>query len=178
MNVVVNNKELIIRRLVDWDFADLFKYLQKLSPETKSRFGPHLFDIRSIENFYSDFTNRAYLAIDSQQGEIVAYSIVKAGIIEYDAERFRAYGIISDETTDYTFAPSVADDWQSCGIGSLMFGFILDELEQAGVKRLFLWGGVQAGNERAVNYYKKFGFRTLGYFFHHVDNYDMVLDLK
>ena len=53
---------------------------------------------------------------------------------------FRAYGIMPDEASDYTFAPSVADNWQSCGIGSFMLGFILDELKQVGAKTLVFMG--------------------------------------
>ena len=160
MNVFVKNKELTIRRFVNADIDNLFSYLQKLSAETRSKFAPHLFDRESIEKFYKDSSNMAYLVFDCECDEIVAYSIVKTGIVDCDFERFRSYGLNLNNASDYTFAPSVADGWQSCGIGSIMLQFILHELKQADVNRLFLWGGVQSKNKKAVNYYKKFGFRT------------------
>jgi ribosomal protein S18 acetylase RimI-like enzyme len=178
MQIQIKNDLFEIRRLVRTDLERLIEYLQTLSPETRSRFGPHPFDRHSVELFYNDSTNRAYLAVHSDSGAIAAYCIVKSGFIEYDIERFRSYGIIPDNSADYTLAPSVADAWQSCGLGSVVLRFILDDLIQTNAKRLFLWGGVQASNQRAVNYYQKFGFRLLGQFFHQVDNFDMVLDLE
>lgn len=47
---------------------------------------------------------------------------------------------------------------------------------KGGTKRIILWGGVQAGNEKAVSYYLKHGFRTVGQFEHNGNNYDMILD--
>jgi ribosomal protein S18 acetylase RimI-like enzyme len=170
-------KQFVIRGLEPVDFGRLFNYLQNLSEETRRRFGPHLFDKESIVSFYNNPTNKAYIAQDEETLEIVAYFIVKNGIVEHDYQRFLAYGLVLDAITDCTFAPSVADLWQSSGVGSIMFQSITADLKQRGVRRIFLWGGVQAENERAVNYYKKFGFRSLGQFFHHGDNFDMVLDL-
>lgn len=173
----INNQQIIIRELGSADFDNLFVYLQKLSEETKRRFGPHSFDKESIFDFYCDQTNSAYLAQDSETSEIIAYSVIKKGFIEHDHQRFLSYGLVLDETNDCTFAPSVADLWQGCGVGSIMFQHIVSDLKLSGTRRVFLWGGVQAGNERAINYYKKYGFSIVGHFFHNVDNYDMVLDL-
>lgn len=80
-------------------------------------------------------------------------------------------------TSDCTFAPSVADAWQSCGVGNSLFQFILSSLKATEVKRIILWGGVQIDNEKAVNYYKKNAFKTLGQFYYNGENYDMVLDV-
>lgn len=178
MQVQIRNEVFELRRLDKSDLEKLNEYLQSLSFETRRRFGPHPFERDSVEHFYNDNTNQAYLAVHTVSGAIAAYCIVKAGLIEYDIERFRSYGIIPEALADYTLAPSVADAWQSCGLGSFVLQFILDDLKHTGAKRLFLWGGVQAGNQRAVNYYQKFGFRFLGQFFHEVDNFDMVLDLE
>ena len=177
MPIQIRNDLFEIRRLGRFDFDKLDEYLQSLSPETRNRFGPHPFDRDAVARFYNDSSNLGYLALHCDSGSVAAYCIVKSGFIEYDIERFRTYGIIPDNSADYTLAPSVADAWQSCGLGSVVLRFILDDLKQADAKRLFLWGGVQAGNLRAVNYYRKFGFRQLGQFFHEVDNLDMVLDL-
>ena len=41
-----------------------------------------------------------------------------------------------------------------------MFLFILDDLKANGIKRVILWGGVQADNDKAVNFYLKTDSRT------------------
>jgi GNAT superfamily N-acetyltransferase len=172
-----NNRQILLRRLNSADLDSLFKYLQNLSPETKSRFGPHPFDRAAIQEFYGDPVHRGYLAVDPETSEIVAYSIIRQGFLEHDSDRLISYGLVPDHRTDCTFAPSVADAWQSCGIGNLLFHFILDEFGKTDINRIILWGGVQAGNEKAVKFYEKNGFRTLGQFSHNGNNYDMTLDL-
>jgi hypothetical protein len=47
-----------------------------------------------------------------------------------------------------------------------------------GIKTVILWGGVQATNTKAVNFYKKLGYRFIASFWHdEKDNYDMVKEL-
>jgi ribosomal protein S18 acetylase RimI-like enzyme len=89
----------------------------------------------------------------------------------------QSYGINPDSNTDCTFAPSVADEWQGIGIGNALFQFILTEIKELGIKRIILWGGVQADNDRAKNYYNKNGFKTLGQFEYNGLNYDMILNI-
>lgn len=77
-----------------------------------------------------------------------------------------------------TFAPSVADAWQSTGLGSLMYNAIESELKEKGISKIVLWGGVQADNLKAVNYYKKLKYQFIDAFWHDgKNNYDMVKDL-
>lgn len=173
-----DNRQVYLRKLQPTDFDKLFIYLQHLSEGTKRRFGPHLFDRRSIIDFYStaEFYS-GYIAIDIESTEIIAYAIIKIGYLEHDASRLQSYGITLNHSTDCTFAPSVADAWQSCGVGNSLFQFILSDLRAAEVKRIILWGGVQMDNEKAVNYYKKNGFKILGEFYYNGGNYDMVLDV-
>jgi len=58
-----------------------------------------------------------------------------------------------------------------------MFEYIRSHLQKDGIRRIILWGGVQAGNEKAVRYYLKHGFRTSGQFEHNGNNFDMILDI-
>ena len=171
-----NNKQVELRKLCKSDLEDLFIYLQNLSEETRKRFGPHKFDIASIREFYDDETIAGFIAIDPGTQEIVAYAIIKTGFLEPDSARLQSYGLRLDKQSDCTFAPSVADQWQSCGIGSLMFGYICSNWHQGGITRIILWGGVQSDNEKALKYYLNHGFRTLGQFEHNGNNYDMILD--
>lgn len=159
-------------------FDQLSKYLFALSDETKNRFGPHGYDIESIRHLYnSDEKYTGYIAQCAEKDDIIAYSIIKHGYLEHDAERLRSLGIMPDMTKDVTFAPSVADAWQGQGIGRKMFYHICNDLKAQGVRRIILWGGVQASNAKALKFYENAGFITLGSFWHNGDNFDMVKDL-
>ena len=173
-----DNKQVQFRRLNNNDLDNLYDYLRNLSSETKSRFGPHPFDNASLINFYQRDTNRGYIALNVESKEIIGYSILKIGYLEHDRNRLEGYGLTLDSDTDCTFAPSVADSWQSCGIGSLMFQFILSDLKFTKIARIILWGGVKMDNERAVKFYKKYGFQTLGQFTYNGENYDMIYFIR
>ncbi len=173
-----NNKQILIRKLTETDFDNLFNYLQLLSDVTKNRFGPHKFDKQTFADLFSNNNHWGFIAIDMSSKRIVAYAIVKVGYLEHDAERLRSYGLELSHQTDCTFAPSVADDWQSSGLGNQLFQFILSELKsKSTIRRMILWGGVQTTNQKAVNYYQHNGFQILGTFHYNVDNYDMILNL-
>jgi diamine N-acetyltransferase len=171
-----NNRQVLMRRFDNSDFENLFLYLQNLGPETLKRFGPHPFDKQSIIDFYkSNEQHYAYLALDVENQEIIAYFIIKSGYLRHDSFRLQSYGLNPDAITDCTFAPSVADSWQSSGIGSALFGLMLPDLKSLGFKRIILWGGVQADNLKAVNFYRKHGFIETGEFEYNGLNYDMIL---
>lgn len=173
-----DGREVYLRRLTPSDLDNLLGYLDHLSNETKKRFGPHQFDKQSVIDFYNQTTNHfGYVALTIDTNTIVAYSIIKLGYLEGDYNRFLSYGIQLDNQLDCAFAPSVADLWQSCGIGNQLFQFILDDLKTKEIKRIVLWGGVQADNQRAVNFYKKNNFTITGQFSYYGENFDMVLTL-
>lgn len=167
------------RLLQPSDEHRLLDYLQHLSPETRRRFGPHPFEREAIRAFYQpEHQNQGFVAIEPQSESIIAYAIIKHGFLEHDAPRLQGYGLLLNSLTDCTFAPSVADDWQGKGIGSGLFDFIRAQLKEQGKKRLILWGGVQATNERAIAYYLKKGFHRLGTFEYQGPNLDMMLDMN
>jgi diamine N-acetyltransferase len=173
-----NNQQVFLRELHPNDFDDLVIYLQNLTPQTKTRFGPHNFDKQSIIDLYISNKCIGYIAQDGITNKIIAYAIIKQGYLEHDSSRLNRYGIILNHNTDCTFAPSVADDWQSCGIGYALFNYIVLQLKNTQTKRMMLWGGVQKENDKAVNYYKKLGFYALGTFNYNGENFDMVFDIK
>ncbi|MEI6266020.1 MAG: GNAT family N-acetyltransferase [Sphingobacteriia bacterium] len=146
--------------------------------ETKKRFGPHYFDKQSVIDFYDNpAIHLGFVAQTIDSNDIIAYSIIKLGYLESDYNRYLSYGIHLDNTIDCEFSPSVADSWQSFGIGNKLFYYILADLKKAGVKRIVLWGGVQADNEKAMNYYKKNNFVPVGQFWHNGENVDMLLNI-
>ena len=109
--------------------------------------------------------------------EIVAYFLLYLSIGEHSRGRYAVYGIPLDDHLDCEFAPSVADAWQSRGLGSAMMPPLLEIARRLGRRRLILAGGVQALNARAVHFYEKFGFRNVGEFTNQVRNVDMILEL-
>lgn len=174
-----NNRPVTLHRLQPLDRDDLYDYLQHLGDATRKRFGPHAFDWASITRFYHPSErNTGYIARSVETGEIVAYAILKSGFLEHDAPRLRSYGLQLSPHSDSTFAPSVADAWQSEGLGNMVFQFILDDIRDTPVERIILWGGVQSDNEKAVGFYRKNGFVALGQFRNDVLNDDMVLYLR
>jgi diamine N-acetyltransferase len=172
-----NNKSIFLRRLEIADLDNLSGYLEHLSNDTKKRFGPHDFSKPGIIDFFADQKNTGYIAIDTTTKTIIAYAVVKLGYLQHDSPRLQSYGIALDHNTDCSFAPSVADSWQSCGIGNSLLHFIISDVKATAIKRIILWGGVQANNDKAVNYYTRNGFKILGQFEYHGDNYDMILNI-
>lgn len=171
-----NNQSIYLKRLHPADHAALSVYLQKLSPETKRRFGPHPFDLQSITTFFETPEHLGFVAYDVASTAIVAYALVKIGYLEHDRARLESYGLTLDSRLDATFAPSVADAWQGQGLGPQLFQFVLTALKQQQVQRVILWGGVQLDNHHAVQFYGKNGFRTLGQFSYGGENLDMICE--
>jgi ribosomal protein S18 acetylase RimI-like enzyme len=169
-----DNRHVFFRRLQISDLDNLHNYLQDLSAETKRRFGPHRFDRQTLNEFYESDSNIGFVAIELESQNIVAYSIIKVGFLAHDRDRLESYGLTLDNRTDATFAPSVADLWQGCGIGKHLFRFIIQDLEIFSTQRIILWGGVQLDNQHAIKYYKKIGFETIGQFYYNGENYDMI----
>jgi ribosomal protein S18 acetylase RimI-like enzyme len=176
--VTKDNRQVVFRRLFLNDLDNLYKYLQSLSAETKKRFGPHEFDLQSLFKFYESNLNLGYIAVASDTNDIIAYSIVKIGFLEHDRNRLESYGMLLDNQKDSTFASSVTDLWQGYGIGNHLFNYLLLDLITLKIERIILWGGVQMDNERALNYYKKIGFNTIGQFTYNGENYDMIYDIS
>jgi GNAT superfamily N-acetyltransferase len=156
----------------------LLLYLETLSPQSKKRFGPHAFSISGIlEKFNNPAQFRLFIAIHNNSQQIAAYTIIRFGWLGFDQNRLLGYGL-KPETHDCTLAPSVADQWQSKGLGTVFFHHIVERLKQDHkIHRIILWGGVQADNTQALRFYKNLGFRELGSFSHNGNNYDMVLEI-
>ena len=172
------HQQILCRELATTDIHALHQYLQQLGDETKKQFGPHSFEIDALIHFYNaDAGLTAYIAEDTVQGSIIAYAILKNGCLLHDRERLESYGLQTNDTNCCTFAPSVADNWQSKGIGKTLFNHIVANLKGRGIKKIILWGGVQASNKKAMNFYRKMGFQTLGTFEYNGANFDMALDL-
>lgn len=172
-----DGKEVTLRRVANTDSTALYDYLRKLSAETRSRFGPHPFDFDTVCTLCNyplpDIVR--HIAIDPLSQQIIAYMLIKEGMIEWDQQRYTEKNLHYNSPFTVTLAPSVADEWQSSGLGTLMYNAIENELRRHGFKTIILWGGVQASNTKAVNFYNKLGYQFIGSFWHDgKDNYDMI----
>ncbi|MCL5995073.1 MAG: GNAT family N-acetyltransferase [Chloroflexi bacterium] len=175
---------VVLRPLAAGDVQMLGDYFLSLTAETRRRYGPHPFDRKTAEQICSsvDLTDtlRMLAIIHGDGGErVIAYFILILGIRDDDALRYAQLGIPLDARTDCTLAPSVADEYQSKGLGSLVMRHLLDVARKLGRKRMVLWGGTQATNDRAIHFYHKHGFHTVGQFEEPpgFNNYDMILSL-
>ncbi|HEX2609322.1 MAG TPA: GNAT family N-acetyltransferase [Flavisolibacter sp.] len=175
--VTRNRKEVFLRQLGTADMDHLVAYLNSLSLATRSQFQPHEFSRESVQEILNTQDITAYGAEHFETGDLIAYALIKKGMLEHDRERLESYGLKATIETDATLAPSVADAWQNYGVGNLLLQFILSDLKRSSVNRIFLWGGVQAQNDRAIHFYEKNGFRRLGTFQYQGDNLDMMLRL-
>lgn len=182
-SVVLPSGETAALRLLQSDDAvRLGKYLLGLSAETRARYGPHRFDQETANAICATLDPNEILrlvAVVPENGSerIVGYFLLKMGVWDGDRKRYEARNIPLHEDTDCTLAPSIADDYQNRGLGSLMMRHLLNLAPKLGQKRMVLWGGVQATNDRAVHFYTRWGFRKVGEFVNGRNNYDMILDL-
>ncbi|QQS50337.1 MAG: GNAT family N-acetyltransferase [Bacteroidota bacterium] len=177
MHIHLHDHTFLLRHATHDDILNLLGYLNSLSPESRKRFEPHPFETDSLYQLIENPEYILLLAIDEHTLFIEAYTILKSGWLDFEADRFKSYGL-KPQPGDYTFAPSVADYWQGKGLGRLLFEYTLLQLPEANPqKRIFLWGGVQASNSHAIHFYTKLGFKELGQFEYNGTNIDMMLCL-
>jgi diamine N-acetyltransferase len=177
-----SGEPLTMRPLRAEDAVRFGEYLGSLSEQTRARYGPHPFDLATANRICAtlDPTDilRLVATIPGVGGErMIAYVLLKMGVLEEDRERYENRGIPLSSDADCTLAPSVADDYQNQGVGSLMMLHVLEVTRKLGRRRIVLWGGVQATNHRAVHFYTKWGFHKVGEFYTDKNNDDMILDL-
>lgn len=175
------NESITIRLLESADAPRLTEYFKGLSDETKSYFAPHSFmeeTVRHICKTLNPDELVRLIATSADNQKIIAYMLLLSGATPSDSARFEALGIPINTETDYSIAPSITDAYQNRGLGSLLMQRCLDIARAMNKQRIILWGGVQARNERAIQYYRKFGFVEVGRFENDVLNYDMCLDLS
>jgi GNAT superfamily N-acetyltransferase len=179
-----SGETITLRLLEPGDSDALGVYLTGLSERTRARYGPHPFDQTTADAICAslDPTDMLRVVATAPGGagreRIIAYILLKLGVHEDDRLRYEALGIPLDPQRDATLAPSVADDYQDQGVGSVMMAPVLNAARGLSRTRIVLWGGVQATNDRAVHFYTKWGFRKVGEFFTDKPNDDMILDLS
>ena len=177
--MLASGQQVYFRPLCANQAAELGAYFTGLSQAIRRVYGPHSFDQETADGFCAALDSAHTLRMLAWVEEkIVAYFVVELGVRAGDRRRYDALGLALHDETDCTLAPSVADAYQSQGLGSLMMQHLLGLLPRLGRQRMLLWGGVRADNPRAVHFYTKFGFRRVGDFeAGGTNNYDMIADL-
>ena len=162
----------------------LGRYFVGLSAATRNLYAPHPFDMETGASIcasldYADSLRFVLLTRGPDAPRIIAYIIVKLGTHPGDRQRYANRGTDLDEATTCSLAPSVADAYQSRGVGSAMMPSILETMRCLGYCRMVLSGGTRAINHRAIRFYEKQGFRKVGDFVSggDIDNHDMILEL-
>ncbi|MFJ8849936.1 GNAT family N-acetyltransferase [Streptomyces sp. NPDC102437] len=116
---------------------------------------------------------------DMPAGRIVGLLEFSLDLTPTDIARYQDAGIRLTGAADCRFGPTLADDYQDRGIGTLAFPLVTEVARLLGRTRIILWGGVQADNLRAIRYYEKNGFQPVS-FLAEADwslSLDMMLDL-
>jgi diamine N-acetyltransferase len=175
---------MTLRSLTPADTAILGAYFLSLSDATRRRYGPHPFDQATADQLCAECDPSQVLRLlgtvqEDGRERIIAYFILIMGVREDDVKHYDKLGIPLNAQTDCTLAPSTADAYQSQGVGTLVMGHLMQVARQVGRKRMVLFGGTQATNDRAIHFYHKHGFRTVGQFDEPpgFNNYDMIMDL-
>jgi Uri superfamily endonuclease/ribosomal protein S18 acetylase RimI-like enzyme len=172
-----------VRLLGERDAAALGSYFVGLSDRTKSRYGPHAFDLATAQAICASLDPHDMLCVIATVGagaseRIIAYMLVKLGVRESDGARYAALGIPLSPPESAALAPSVADAYQNQGLGGAMFASVAAMARSVGVRRLVLWDGVIADNLLAQGFYRKVGFAKVGEFQTGVLSHDMIADLN
>jgi len=182
-----DGRRALVRPLEPTDVEPLSAYFLGLSQQTRRRYGPHPFDRATAEALCAAAddpeTSRFVAVLPGPEGDaIIGYMILTRTIWDGDRRRYgdsAASGIGQDCGC---LAPSVADAYQSQGIGAQMAAHVVRAAGALGLRRVILMGGVQATNYRARRLYARLGFRRMGDFYtgqgdDRILNYDMALDL-
>jgi ribosomal protein S18 acetylase RimI-like enzyme len=175
-------EEVLFRPLAMDDTKLLGVYFINLSAETRDMFGPHPFDQKTADRLCEELDPRETLrmiGISEMEGRprVVGYFLLRFGIPEGTIQRYRGFGFDLDDAQDCLIAPSVADDYQDRGLGSLLFRETIEIARREGRRHVVLMGGVRSVNERGIYFYEKFGFVIAGEFESRGNNFDMYLTL-
>jgi GNAT superfamily N-acetyltransferase len=173
----------LFRALAPDDGRRLGEYFLGLSDATRAVYAPHPFDRVTADAICADLRPGELLRLVATVGpagdeRLVGYMMLHFFSREGEEKRYAACGLQLERSSDCTFAPCVADEYQGRGLGPLMATYLFEFLHRMGRRYVALQGGVQARNTRAVRFYAKLGFRKIGEFETQLLNYDMVLDLR
>ncbi|MER5481451.1 GNAT family N-acetyltransferase [Streptomyces sp. NPDC002734] len=174
--------EFVLRPLTHGDAENLAGFLAALSSASRrfSTFdGYDLATARELCDAIARYDKLRLVLEDAASGRIVGLPEFSLALTPADVARYREAGVRLTGTTDCRFGLTLADDFQDRGLGTLVLPLVEEVARRLGRTRIILWGGVRADNPRAIRYYEKNGFRTVGAFAEADGSLslDMMLDL-
>ncbi|MFJ4898902.1 GNAT family N-acetyltransferase [Streptomyces sp. NPDC088727] len=178
---LLDGSEVVFRPLTHGYADELASFLQGLSAESRRLATFDGYDLRAARELCDAIARYDKLRLvlsEVVSGRIVGLLELSLDLHPSDITRYREAGV-SLTATDCRFGLTLADDYQGKGVATRVFPLIADVARRFGKKRVILWGGVLANNPRAIRYYEKQGFRTVGSFTD-ADGaraLDMILDL-
>ncbi|MGW8951692.1 GNAT family N-acetyltransferase [Streptomyces sp. NPDC055709] len=176
-----DGSEVVLRPLTTADDRRLAGFFAGLSPESRRLSTFDGYDLATAQDLCDAIARYDKLRLVLEEvpsGRIVGLLEFSFDLHPGDIARYGAVGIRLT-ATDCRFGPTLADDYQGQGVGTQLFPLITDVTRRFGRKRIILWGGVLADNPRALRYYQKNGFRSVGSFIgaDGARSLDMILDL-
>ncbi len=177
-----NGEQVVLRPLEVKDVAKLASFLSRLSKETRRLSTFDGYDINTAQTLcdaISKYDKLRFVVETEKLDRIIGLIEFSFGLPDSDIARFHKAGCELNTATDCRFGPTLADDYQSKGLGSELMPFVIDVVKRFDKKRIILWGGVLKDNKRAIRFYKKFGFKKVGEFATDgLSKIDMILNLE
>ncbi|MET7644270.1 GNAT family N-acetyltransferase [Streptomyces sp. NPDC005426] len=158
--------EVVFRPLVRTDADRLAEFLAGLSHESRrlSTFdGYGLATAQELCDAIARYDKLRLVLEEVPSGRIVGLLEFSLDLPPGDLARYREAGIRLGPA-DCRFGPTLADDYQGRGVGTRVFPLVADVARRFGRRRIILWGGVLADNPRAIRFYRKNGFHSVGSF--------------
>lgn len=163
------------------DASSIVQFYSALSNSSKALFAPHDFTTEYLSDHILDNSNYVtIIAKNSITKAVVGYAVSQLWIFDYDIIRWKNYDFeINNTQKKYAcFAPSVLDEFQHLGIGSMLLSETKVVLSRLNFVNMILWGGVKCNNIAALKFYLKNNFILMGHFEYNGGNYDMCLKIN
>lgn len=179
-HIVIGSESLTVRPLEQSDVLGLATFLENLSGQTRRFSTFYGYDVDMAQDLCDAIAryDKLRFVIESTSHQIIGLMEFSFDLVNDDIARYRSYHVELNPETDFRFGPTLADDYQNKGIGTLMMPFIKNVARKFGQDRIILWGGVFGDNRRAIRFYEKNGFKQVGMFMSDgAETIDMILEL-
>jgi len=165
--VLLSREKVILRPLKYKDLNNLTIFLKNLSSKTRKFYNFPTFDLKMAKelcNAINKYDKLRFILKTKFSKKIIALFEFSFDMPETDKKRFLKYDIKLNSKNYCRFAPCIADSYQNKKVGSLVFPYIIKIAHKFNRKKIILWGGVLAKNDRAIKFYKNNKFKELGKF--------------
>lgn len=178
---ILSGENITFRPLDLYDINKLTVFLENLSTETRRLSTFDSYDKVTATELCNSINkyDKLRFVLEKQNREIVGLIEFTLDIPQEVVDKYAAYGVSLDIENTCRFGPTLSDKYQSKGLGSLIFPYIVEVVKLLNKKHVILYGGVFADNLRAIKYYEKHGFKFAGKYSNEngVETVDMILSI-